>query len=186
MDPEKPDAGPESFPIDQLEPHIMNPQLYTATNLNDTTPGSPDMLLESGILDPVAYRRRRLEQLEADLPATTGPENIAALKKRIAELRIDDPVNRRTAQLGAKVLVPYDLNSKQAFVNGEKVHAAGKPWTIEMWMGGWGHRCPQLFRSGNGEDCRGLRSVGGVLAAVSKPDFALQPGSVSPNSAYTL
>ena len=78
-----------------------------------------------------------MEKLEADLPKVDCLTAKAALKKRIAELRINDPANRRTAQLGTKVLVPYNLNSKKAVVNGQTIHAVGPSWSMEMWMGGW-------------------------------------------------
>ena len=138
VDPDCPNNDLESIPIDELAPHVVEVSIYNSANLNATTPGSIDILLESGILDPVAYRRLRLEQLERDLSsAKEGSVEQAALKKRIAELRIDSPQNRRTAQMGTKVLVPYNLNSTQANVGGETIENAGDPWSLEMWMGGW-------------------------------------------------
>lgn len=136
VDPDNPTTDLESISIDKLTPHVMNPQLYDAVSLNRTTPGSPDMLLESGIINPSAYRHRRLQQLLEELECTADPVCRAALQKRIAELRIDDPKNRRTAQLGAKVLVPYSLNSKRAVVNGTTL-SIETPWSLEMWLGGW-------------------------------------------------
>ncbi|MFT6337158.1 MAG: hypothetical protein ACJATI_003920 [Halioglobus sp.] len=103
--------------------------------------GSPNMLYESSILDPVAFRQQRLKELEGELAKALkrkplDPINIAALNKRITELKIHDPRNRRTAQMGAKVLLPYALNSHLAKVNGKSVEP-GPAWAIELWMGGW-------------------------------------------------
>lgn len=137
VDPDDPTTDLQSIPIDQLESHVMSTAIYNSTDLNKTAPGSPDILLESRILDPIAYRRHRLKKLEKERSVAETPIAKAALDKRIAELRIDDAVNRRTAQLGARVLVPYDLNSRHAIVNGQPVYAAGAPWSLEMWMGGW-------------------------------------------------
>lgn len=142
VNPDQPGTDLESVSIDQLTPYAMNIDVNDPPNMNDSTPGSSSILLESGILDQVAYRRRRLRALEAELitaEAAEPPDRnaVAALKKRIAELRIDDPVNRRTAQLGAKVLVPYNLNSQEAVVNGRQVAMCGAPWGMELWMGGF-------------------------------------------------
>ena len=99
------------------------------------------MLYESGILDPVAYRQERLKNLEGELAKVVKKKPIdkvseAALQKRIDELNISNPKNRRTAQMGAKVLMPYALNSKKAKVNGQEINA-GPSWGLELWMGGW-------------------------------------------------
>lgn len=139
VDPQNPSTDLESIPIDELMPHVMGIAVYDPANPpNSFSPGSPDILFESGIIAPTAFRQRRLKQLEAELKATPAEDRVAtaALKKRIAELRIDDPQNRRTAQLGAKVLVPYDLNGKEAIVNGTSIEA-GDAWPLEMWLGGW-------------------------------------------------
>lgn len=142
VDPKNPTNDLASIPIDQLSPYIMKVDVNDPPDPGDSTPGSSNILLKSGILDQVAYRKERLDNVEKELAETQkkNPSDevcIAALNKRIAELRIDDPVNRRTAQLGAKVLVPYNLNSRDAVVNGKTIKSCGAPWNMEMWMGGW-------------------------------------------------
>lgn len=122
---------------------ISAPNSATVKQPSAPTPGSPDMLYESGVLDAVAYRHERLLQLEAELAELLdhGKPNrlaIAALHKRIAELRITDPVNRRTQQMSTKVLLPYALNARQAQLNGKEIEVgAEKPWSLEMWLGSW-------------------------------------------------
>jgi hypothetical protein len=118
-------------------PDISNPSANPLT----ATAGSPNMLLESGVLDAVAYRKERLKNLEGELAQVLAdsPRDkiaIAALNKRIFELRIDEPVNRRTQQMSTKVLLPYALNSEKAMLN-SAVIPGGKPWSLEMWMGSW-------------------------------------------------
>lgn len=147
VDPDNPTNDMESIAIADLTPYAMNFDANDPPNPNDSTPGSANILLESGILDQVAYRRRRLTELEQEL-AESNPQDrntVAALKKRIAELRIDDPVNRRTAQMGAKVLVPYNLNAKEIVVNGKSTATCMAPWTMEMWLGGWDADSLQFF-----------------------------------------
>lgn len=152
IDPSKPKQSLDEISIDLLSPYIINidatdtPALNNAESTN--TPinrlniwGAPNMLYESGILDPVAYRQQRLSNLENELATllqqkTRNKVAVAALKKRISELKIDNPRNRRTAQLGAKVLLPYALNSKAASINGKTI-SPGPGWALEMWMGGW-------------------------------------------------
>jgi len=152
VDPSNPKQSIEDIPIDVLSNYIINVDatntfpLNNAENLRKAKDriniyGSPNMLYESGILDPVAFRQQRLKELEGELAESLKQKpldqiNIAALNKRIAELNIDDPRNRRTAQMGAKVLLPYALNSHDAKVNGKLVKP-GPAWAIELWMGGW-------------------------------------------------
>ncbi|MEZ5944062.1 MAG: hypothetical protein R3C18_21940 [Planctomycetaceae bacterium] len=136
VDPSKPGTSLSDVPILELQTHVMKTQVYNSENLNSPYPGSANILLESNILDPSAYRFRRRQQLEGQLAETECPTERAALKKRIAELRIADPKNRRSAQMGAKVLAPYNLNSLQATLN-NKEFDPGPAWPLEMWMGGW-------------------------------------------------
>ncbi|MCA9045902.1 MAG: hypothetical protein KDA69_16365, partial [Planctomycetaceae bacterium] len=136
VDPSKPGTSLSDVPILELQTHVMKTQVYNSENLNSPSPGSANILLESNILDPSAYRLRRRQQLEGELAETECPTEQAALKKRIAELRISDPKNRRSAQMGAKVLAPYNLNSLQATLNSQEFDP-GPAWPLEMWMGGW-------------------------------------------------
>ncbi|MGK0317080.1 MAG: hypothetical protein ACI86M_003319 [Saprospiraceae bacterium] len=152
VDPSNPDQSIEDIPISTLSDYTINVDatnttpLHNAENLRKAKDriniyGSPNMLYESSILDPVAFRQQRLKELEGELAKALkrkplDPINIAALNKRITELKIHDPRNRRTAQMGAKVLLPYALNSHLAKVNGKSVEP-GPAWAIELWMGGW-------------------------------------------------
>ncbi|MDF1699465.1 MAG: hypothetical protein P1U56_26670, partial [Saprospiraceae bacterium] len=152
IDPENPVEDLEKITIDQLSNYtigidVTSPPLITAGE-NSLKPkdrintmGSPNMMYESGILDPVAYRQERLKNLQEELSNVRKKRpisriKVAALEKRISELEINNPRNRRTIQLGAKVLLPYALNSKNALLNGKKIKA-GPTWGVEMWMGGW-------------------------------------------------
>lgn len=152
VDPDNPTQDLEKIPIDVLSQYTIGidatgtPGVSAGENSSDpklkiNTMGSPNMMLESGILDPVAYRQERLKNLELELEHVKKQKpldqiSVAALNKRIAELKINSPQNRRTVQLGAKVLLPYALNSKTAKVNGQLIEA-GPSWGVEMWIGGW-------------------------------------------------
>lgn len=152
IDPDNPTQDLESISIDILTDYTIKidatatPPITAgegASQPNDVmnTIGSPNMLYESGILEPTAYRQQRLKNLEGELAEMLQEKPIdrikeAALLKRIDELKINDSNNRRTVQLGAKVLLPYALNSHKAKVNG-KLIPAGPSWGLELWMGGW-------------------------------------------------
>lgn len=152
IDPTKPNQSLEDIPINVLSDYIVTVDATNTPPLNNAESsqknikginiwGSPNMLYESGILDPVAYRQERLKNLKGELTHTLKKKPIdrvavAALNKRISELNMNEPTNRRTAQMGAKVLMPYALNSKHAKVNGKLINA-GPSWGMELWMGGW-------------------------------------------------
>lgn len=148
VDPQNPTDDLHDIKITELQNYTITTDLSDIPDLGNpsanppsATAGSPNMLLESGVLDATAYRKERLKNLESELKEVlaNSPGDkiaIAALNKRIFELRIDKPVNRRTQQMSTKVLVPYALNSEKVMFNGAAI-PGGKPWSLEMWMGSW-------------------------------------------------
>lgn len=151
IDPDHPKQSIDDIPIDVLTDYTVKIDATNTPPLNNAEAkgskdainiwGSPNMIYESGILDPVAYRQERLKNVKGELEEVLKqrPVNrveVAALKKRISELEMNDPKNRRTAQMGAKVLMPYALNSHKAKVNGRWIEP-GPSWGLEMWMGSW-------------------------------------------------
>lgn len=132
IDPSRPDAAPLELDEKQLAPYLLSvPVLNSAL-----------VLAETGVVDPMAWRLHRLEQVR-ELRSQTDPSDIvriAALDKRIVELQQTDTVNRRTQQIGTKAYCRYPLNGQDAVV-----HAHGtaltmsppEPWNLEMWFGGW-------------------------------------------------
>ena len=142
VDPTNPTDDLDTIDMVDMEPYEMTISLDSIASFQNPAtgalPGSPNMLFESGVLDPTAYRKKRLQDCEHQLKRIRGREAVAALQKRIFELKIDDPANRRTQQMATKVLVPYDLNSDDAAVNGESVEIGyNNPWPMEMWLGSW-------------------------------------------------
>lgn len=147
VNPDQPTDDLDSIPIDDMAPYEMKISLDSIASFSNPVtgalPGSPNMLFESEVLDPVAFRKKRLHDCEKQLRSVLrarprDPNAIAALKKRIRELKIDAPANRRTQQMATKVLVPYDLNSDTASVNGGPVTVGSNaPWPLEMWLGAW-------------------------------------------------
>lgn len=95
----------------------------------------------TGILDPVAYRLRRKEHLEADLAHTTDPTEKAALRKRIRELSVTDPANLRVLALSLTESWKFGVNGPARVDDPEGRLAPapdiGKPWPVAFWMGGW-------------------------------------------------
>lgn len=134
-DPDNPQEDIENYSIKTLTPFAMG------TTVGNTV----DMILSPGVLQRSAFRNERLKNLEKEL-ATLDPSKpananaIAALQKRIAELKINDPSNRRTNQIGTKALVDYPLNAATAlykYKNKEQELTPSAPWLMQLWMGGW-------------------------------------------------
>jgi hypothetical protein len=111
---------------------------------------SGDVAEATGILGEegrVAFRRNRRRLIEADLKqAGEGGgslEKIAALEKRLLELKLDekDPKDRRTVALGACETRNFPLSGKNPNVQGEKLLGGTvdreQDWLTEFWFGGW-------------------------------------------------
>jgi hypothetical protein len=136
-DPSNEQDDIEQYSIDTLTPFMMN------TVIMD----SVEEIFLTGVLDRTAFRNERLHLLEKDLAALCAeaiahpknksiPVQIAGLEKRIAELRNNDPENRRTNQIGTQALLNYPLNAKTAVLNKKKINPPA-PWPLMLWMGGW-------------------------------------------------
>ena len=99
--------------------------------------GFANLSAESGLLNPVALRALRLKELKRELKNTAKSKEVAraALQKRISELQINDPLNRRTAQMYNRAMFNYPLNG-QATANGKKFKTK-QDWPCEMWFGAW-------------------------------------------------
>jgi len=127
----------ENYNINTLTPYMMN----------TVVPNSLEAILGTDVLDRTAFRNERLKLLQKDLAVLREQEikhpndkpvlvQIAALEKRIAELKMNDPVNRRTNQIGTQVLINYPLNATTAWVNNKKIMPPAQ-WPTMLWMGGW-------------------------------------------------
>jgi hypothetical protein len=127
----------ESYNINTLNSYMMNTVI----------PNSLEVILGTDVLDRTAFRNERLKLLQKDLAVLREEElkhpnhkpvlvQIAALEKRIAELKMNDPVNRRTNQIGTQVLINYPLNATTASVNNKKITPPVQ-WPTMVWLGGW-------------------------------------------------
>ncbi|MEN9868166.1 MAG: hypothetical protein RL748_3756 [Pseudomonadota bacterium] len=136
-EPDNPQEDLSSYDISSLKQYTMSTVVMN----------SVEWILKTGVLDRTAFRNERLALLQADLKPlqlqlAQHPQDkqlkieIAALNKRIAELKINDPDNRRTNQIGTQVLLSYPLNAKAAWVNDKKIQPPAA-WPLNLWMGGW-------------------------------------------------
>lgn len=138
---------PERTPIEADEA-LLRPFLLSAPVLH-----SAQVLTETGIVDPIVMReqrRRVLERLRADTD-NGDAVRLAALDKRIDELRRTDPVNRRTQQIATKAYCRYPLNGRDAVMVREGVERRpdAEPWNLEMWFGGWDADALSFFVKGS-------------------------------------
>jgi hypothetical protein len=146
---------PLDFPLMETPQSILSP--FTS-NFTPGYPACPALLGSSQ--DPSVYRQQRLKTLE-DIRSRSRltPEGLAAINKRIDELRIDDPRDRRTGQLLNATIFNFQLNGPAAlglnkspvqWLNGrfgdpKKLQQWNYqdpsnpmlPWPINFWMGSW-------------------------------------------------
>ena len=136
-DPTDPKEKVEEYDIDTLTPYMLN------TVFMD----SVELMFDPKILNRTAFRNERKLKLEgelglAELELIIKPKDkelqikIAALRKRISELEMNDPDNRRTRQIGTQTLINYPLNAVEAKVNKQWVKPSAD-WPITMWFGAW-------------------------------------------------
>ena len=99
LDPARPDLTVYTAERALLEPRRATYAFSTALLVEATGEG-----------DPISYRARKLALLVADLDATTDRTIRAGLERRISELRITDPSDRRTASMSFIERRHFDLN----------------------------------------------------------------------------
>jgi len=136
------DTSNEQDSLENYDISTLTPFMMTTVVVN-----SLEIILGSDVLDRTAFRNERRELLQKDLAVLREQEQknpndtsvliqIAALEKRIAELKLNDPANRRTNQIGTQVMINYPLNAKTASLNNEPI-APLVPWPTMIWLGGW-------------------------------------------------
>ncbi|MFK7785010.1 MAG: hypothetical protein AB8B56_07835 [Crocinitomicaceae bacterium] len=136
-DPKHPKDKVEEYDIDTLTPYMLNTVFMDSVQL----------MSDGAILNRTAYRNERKKHLEAErrevekqLKKESKNKDLqiklAALNKRIAELDMNDPENRRTRQIGTQTLINYPLNAHEAKVD-KKMIKPSEDWPITMWFGAW-------------------------------------------------
>lgn len=161
---------PIGFDLLRIPQKVLEP--YTATFVV----GYPACLpLLGPSQNPSVYRAERLQTLlklrttePVYQPGTShySAEALAALDKRISQLRIDDPRDRRTGQLGNASTWSYALNGpaslrlgagKPQWLNGSGDESNWTyadpskpldPWPCNFWMGCWDADSLTLYMSG--------------------------------------
>ncbi|HEY5865735.1 MAG TPA: hypothetical protein VI542_09335 [Candidatus Tectomicrobia bacterium] len=95
----------------------------------------------TGITDPIAYRQKRRELLQADLQQTADPVMQAALAKRIRELDITDPRKLQILTLSYYNEYRFDLNGPAEIIDPHNrlrgIVDTAQDWPLAFWMGGW-------------------------------------------------
>ena len=95
----------------------------------------------TGITDPIAYRKKRQELLQADLERTDDLTKQAALEKRIRELAISDPRKLQVITLSYYNDYRFDINGPAEVIDPHNQLRGdidtSQDWPIAFWMGGW-------------------------------------------------
>jgi hypothetical protein len=95
----------------------------------------------TGITDPIAYRKKRQELLQADLQHTDDPVMQAALAKRIRELDIVDPRKLQVITLSYYNDYRFDINGPAEVIDPQHLLKGEvdtlQHWPVAFWMGGW-------------------------------------------------
>jgi hypothetical protein len=95
----------------------------------------------TGITDPIAYRKKRQELLQADLERTDDLTQQAALEKRIRELAISDPRKLQVITLSYYNDYRFDINGPADVIDPHNqlkgAIDTSQDWPIAFWMGGW-------------------------------------------------
>lgn len=154
---------PLDFPLLETPQSILMP--YTLQGFTSGNPACAALLGPSQ--DPSVYRQLRLQRLlEIAATARLTPDGKAALDKRIAELRIDNPQDRRTFQLVNSASYTYALNGPASvavgrgaaqWLNGSwtrkqwSYHKPDRPlvnWPCNFWIGSWDADSLTAYMSG--------------------------------------
>ena len=95
----------------------------------------------TGITDPIAYRKKRRELLQADLQQTDDPVIQAALEKRIRELGLTDPRKLQVITLSYYNDYRFDINGPADIIDPHNRLRddvdTSQDWPLAFWMGGW-------------------------------------------------
>lgn len=107
LDPSQPD----------LTVYTASPELLAERRTADVTLSTVLLQEAIGSTDAVGYRATRLALLQADLATTKDPVARAALGRRISELEITDPDDRRTMSMTFIETRHYQLNGPTDLVD---------------------------------------------------------------------
>lgn len=174
----------------EIPQHILQP--YTSQFVPGY-PACPPLLGPSQ--NASVYRAERLRRLE-EIAASTRftPDGYAAIQKRMQQLRIDDPRDRRTGQLLNAATWSYALNGpaswatdpkKPQWLNGSfdakkvwRYHDPSRPlqpWPCAFWTGSWDADSLTFYMSGTlsvydlGAGFDEWLKTGGKAAAATDP-----------------
>lgn len=158
---------PLDFPLMEVPQSVLMP--YTMQSFNIGVSACAALLGPSQ--NPSVYRQERLQKLLAyKMTSRLTQEGLAAVDKRIEELRMDDPRDRRTGQLVNSASFSYAVNGPaaikigrgaQKWLNGTMDPKKGwnyfeparplPPWPCNFWMGSWDADSLYFYMSGSME-----------------------------------
>lgn len=131
LDPENPTAGIYDLPFKTMERRGGALRLLDKKTVQEITHCKTHL----------DYRMKRRSLLEDDLQKTADPVTRAALGKRIQQLNITDPKNRRVRSLSFKEHRSFDMNGPIQIVDDENRIGVEldteKHWPIDFWNGVW-------------------------------------------------
>ena len=158
---------PLDFPLMEIPQNILMP--YTMQAFNAGVPACAGLLGETG--NPSVYRKLRLDKL-MDIKKTSRlkPDALAAIDKRVEQLRMDNPGDRRTFQLVNSASYSYAVNGPASikigsaapqWLNGSQdtqgqwhYFKPDRPlpaWPCNFWIGNWDADSLTCYMSGTME-----------------------------------
>lgn len=177
---------PLNTPVTEIPQSVLAP--YTLQGFDSNVGACAALLGDSQ--NPSVYRKQRLDRLlQVMATARLTPDAKAALDKRIAQLRMDDPRDRRTAQLVNRANFSYALNGPASlrldkqpaqWLNGLQTrkgwayHQPSKPlspWPFNFWLGSWDADSLTFYLSGTLE----VYDLGPLLDEWATGKTAVQP-----------
>jgi hypothetical protein len=140
LDPAQPDLTVYTAPRALLEPRRATYAFDPSVMVEDTGSG-----------DATAFRARRLALLQADLAAAIDPVARAALGRRVSELQITDPKDRRTASMFFIERRHYELNGPTSIVDPDGWFTGldvTTPFPCDVAMGSWDADALSFYTTG--------------------------------------
>jgi hypothetical protein len=124
----------------RLRIHDASPELLKRRAAVETTVDAERIRRATGIADALRFRAARRRRLVRNVASERDRPTRAALDKRIRELAIDDPRDRRVFTLRVVQRWSFALDGPAVLRGTARLGApidTARPWPIDFWMGAW-------------------------------------------------